>query len=48
MDQEKKAYLIAEILIKRQLPADVITMVTNVDPEEIEMLRNKMSTYENK
>ncbi|MGM9923114.1 MAG: hypothetical protein ACI35R_02550 [Bacillus sp. (in: firmicutes)] len=39
MKTKKKPYLIAEILLNRQLPLHVIIEITNIPEEEILMLQ---------
>lgn len=43
MKREKKPYLIAEILLNRQLPLHVIMEITDLVEEELVMLQNRNS-----
>lgn len=43
MKKEKKPYLIAEILLNRQLPLNVIMEITALLEEEILMLKYKVN-----
>lgn len=43
MKKKKKAYLIAEILLNRQMPLDVIMEITDLREEDIISLKSKVS-----
>ncbi len=41
MKRKKKAYLIAEILLNRQLPLDVIKEITAIAEEDLFIIQSK-------
>lgn len=43
MKRNKKAFLIAEILLKRQLPLEVIKEITDLAQEDITTLQTKVN-----
>lgn len=44
MTKEKKAYLIAEILLERSLPDYVIKVITDLAEEDIDYLKMKTNS----